>query len=806
MKQKLPPAWQESKKMLNPRWYKVIRDLFSNKTRTILVVLAIAVGIFAFGSVYITEDVLVADMNAEYAAIHPYTISFSVRETDTSLLTWAERQHEITQAEMRSINSIKLINGKDEQDMTVYTYPDFSDIKLNQLIPASGSWPPGKGEILLERSSLGKDAAKTGDNLILETTDGRKHSIVFGGTVHDMNAIPATMSHQLSGYISDRTVTGLGLPLVYNRLDITALPEYDTKAKLEILADDLQKRLKRDGVNVYSAEIRTPGEHWARPTTSSFSLILSVIGIFSLILSGFLVVNTVSSLLAEQRKQIGIMKATGGSIGQIAGIYLALVTCYGALALILAVPVGMGLGYVFTSAVANLINIDIINFRLPLYVLLMQAGAAIVIPTIASAIPILGSTRSSIREALSDYGIKNKENRDIMSRSLARVSFLTGPLQVALRNIFRKKARLSLTLGTLIIAGALFVTVSNVGGSLSAMLDGILSTEFNFEAALSLDGPYSRSGLETRAERLTGIVKAEGWSGISTQLVKADGSKGETFSVTGLPYDSDFVHPEPLEGRWFKEDEREAIVLSGKLANEMPGVSPGSTVTLLTNGVERKWQVVGIARAALDRIGYADFNYVSKLSGAPGSATGLVIRTQSKDSASQTEMAAKVEEELKKSGIGVTSSITKDWIVSANKSSFDFLVAFLMSMAAMTALIGALGLAGMMSLNVMERTREIGIMRSIGASNGAIAGIVLIEGLLIGIISWAVALPLSLPFSFAFNSMLGNTLVEYPLALVFSPSSVVLWLVIMIVISVLASLLPAYRAMRMSIRDTLAYE
>jgi putative ABC transport system permease protein len=169
-------------------------------------------------------------------------------------------------------------------------------------------------------------------------------------------------------------------------------------------------------------------------------------------------------------------------------------------------------------------------------------------------------------------------------------------------------------------------------------------------------------------------------------------------------------------------------------------------------------------------------------------------------------MAKLLEERLKESGIKVSQSMTKNVLSSSWAGQFDFLIAFLLVMAAMTALIGSLGLAGMMSLNVMERTREIGVMRSIGASNLMIGGIVVTEGLLIGVISWALAIPLSVPMSLVFNAMLGQMMFDQPLDFIFSPIGIIGWLAIVVVISVVASLLPAYRATRMSVRETLAYE
>ena len=169
-------------------------------------------------------------------------------------------------------------------------------------------------------------------------------------------------------------------------------------------------------------------------------------------------------------------------------------------------------------------------------------------------------------------------------------------------------------------------------------------------------------------------------------------------------------------------------------------------------------------------------------------------------------MAQVVESQLKKSGIKIGSSITQEAIVSSNAGQVDFLIYFLLIMAILSAIIGALGLMGMMSLNVMERTREIGVMRSIGATSRAVASVVIAEGLVIGIVSWLIAIPISLPMSLIFNSMMGNILFGKAIPLIFSPTGLFIWLAVVMGIAFAASLLPAYRAMRMSVRETLAYE
>ncbi|MFC2006678.1 ABC transporter permease [Chloroflexota bacterium] len=801
-------AWKllGKQKMLNPRWHKVIRDLWSNKVRTILVVLAIAVGVFAFGSVFITQEVLVRDMNTQYREINASTIIIYIRSFDDSLVRWAHRQEEVVDAQGRSAHLVKLVRENQTFNLDLNAYDDYEDISLNRISLQAGIWPPGRRDILLERSSFSVTGVDTGESILVEMPNGRQRELNVAGTVHDVNAIPANLFPQLTGYVSMKTMEWLGFSGTYNRLEITIQDKLNSLAELEKVADELKERLQRNGVSVDRIAVREPGEHWARETTQSFTLILSVIGIFSLILSGFLMVNTMTALLAEQRRQIGIMKAIGGTGRQIIGIYLVLVTCYGLLALLLAVPVGMGLAYLFTSAVTQFLNIDILNFHLPVQVIILQLIAALLVPIVASTIPVLGGVRVTAREAISDYGIGSKIKYGLLDRLLLKVRGLPRPVLLSLRNTFRRKGRLFLTLGTLTLAGALFITVMNVRGSMTAWSDDILETWFNYEVELYFYDDYPSHGIERRAESLSGVTQAEGRTGVQVQLIRSDDTRGAMFSVVGLPPDTDFVQPTMLSGRWLEEKDRNAVVLSSNLVEEMVDVQVGDEVLVEIDDKEYEWEVVGIMYMPFDSFGYTDFNYLSNVKGESGLASSMYVRTEQKDSESQSEMAKVLEKRLKESGIEVSQTMTKDVLASSWAGQFDFLIAFLLTMAAMTALIGGLGLAGMMSLNVLERTREIGVMRSIGARDSMVSGVVVTEGLLIGVISWALAIPISIPLSLVFNTMLGQAFFDEPLDFVFLPISLIAWLAIVVIVSVIASLLPAYRSTKMSIRETLAYE
>ena len=362
-----------------------------------------------------------------------------------------------------------------------------------------------------------------------------------------------------------------------------------------------------------------------------------------------------------------------------------------------------------------------------------------------------------------------------------------------------------MTLGTLTLAGTLFISIVNVRDAMTSRLYDVLRM-YNFEIILILDKSYGSRMAEHRAEQIPNISQVEARTYAQVQRVKPDGTKGATFSIAGLPPESDFFQPSLLAGRWLQEKDHDVIVLSNELIQDEPDIKVGDELQLKYGNDKYECEVVGIIFSPNDTTAYAPFNYVSQIKHNYGQASSLFIKTQDKLISAQPAMVKTLEDRLKTAGIGVSKSITIADIIKSSTSRMDFLVRFLLLMSFMAAAIGGLGLAGTMSLNVLERTREIGVMRSIGASSPMVGGIVVTEGMLIGLISWLLAIPISVPFSYLFNLILGYAFFHRPLDFTFSLTGLIIWLIIVMFISIVASLLPARQAMRMSIQETLAYE
>jgi putative ABC transport system permease protein len=186
--------------------------------------------------------------------------------------------------------------------------------------------------------------------------------------------------------------------------------------------------------------------------------------------------------------------------------------------------------------------------------------------------------------------------------------------------------------------------------------------------------------------------------------------------------------------------------------------------------------------------------------------SNLRVITTLSDLLTEQRVSKKLDKLFKRKGIQVSQiQLGSEWHAQQS-SPLDVLVYFLLAMAILIVFFGGLGLMSTMSMNVLERTREIGILRSSGASNGEILCLVVFEGMIIDAISWALAALASLPLTYLMNAGVGAAIFTKPLDFYFSWNGLVIWLVAILSLSVLASPLPASKTIHLTIRDVLAYE
>jgi putative ABC transport system permease protein len=153
----------------------------------------------------------------------------------------------------------------------------------------------------------------------------------------------------------------------------------------------------------------------------------------------------------------------------------------------------------------------------------------------------------------------------------------------------------------------------------------------------------------------------------------------------------------------------------------------------------------------------------------------------------------------------VVDSQTQAALRATNEWQFSIVTLMLLALSVIVALVGGIALMGALSIGVIERTKEIGVLRAIGARSPTILGMFVMEGIFQGSLSWLISIPISFMASPTVASALGHAMFGATLDYQYNWPAVTIWLGIIVVVSALASLFPARGAIRISVRDSLAY-
>ena len=794
------------------RWIKVYSDLWNNRSRTTLVILSIAVGVFALGMIVSTQEALTASLASQYADLHPADVIIKTAPMlDDSFVTSIRHMRGVDEAEGRRSLLLRISldgNGETWRDLTFYAIPDFDEQRLLRVWEQSGSWPPEKGDVLLERATIAYLGMESGDEILVKTPQGKKYTLRVTGIAHDLYRIPPVIEGWVYGYVSMDTIRWMGQSEGYNELYLDA--NATTNVEIRALADKAADRIEGEGLPVYQKTLPDQGVHPLNFIIETVLILLGLLAALSMFLSGLLVVNVISALIAQQEKQIGIMKAIGARSMQIIGLYFGMVLVLGLAACLIAIPFSKLGASALAEFVAELINFDPPKVEYTLSALLTQFGVGLIVPLIAAAPSILSGTKISPARVLSEYGINLVwRGAGFMDAILNRFPKTTRDLVLAMRNPFRKRGRLILSLITLTFAGAVFMGIVNLQASLNDSLDQMLGF-WNYDAWLILDEHVPAERLINIAESVPGVGRAEAWGFTIGRYIRPDGSESDNLYLMAPPAGTDFLNPPIVEGHGIQSGGDNSILVSpGLIANE-PTIQLGGPITVKIEGREQTYHVAGVMQMmGNSTIGYftvMDYDDYTRHVREPNRANAIIFTITARDITTQRQIASAVEKEYDRSGICVISNFL---IVEEREeidAAFAIIVALLMVMTVVLATVGGLGLMGTMSLNVIERTREIGVMRAFGASSSAVFRIVIVEGLLIGMMSWILAIGFSLPISMILARNIGLSFMDYPVPASFSMGGVLAWAVLVIVISIVASFLPALRAVRLTVTQVLAYE
>jgi len=796
-------------------WHKVWFDLWDNKVRTLLAVLSIAVGVFAIGAIFGMVDQLLSGMDQSHQAVFPSHINVYLSERiDRDTAIYLKRVEGVEDIEVLNQATVRYkINPEDEWERgALVMRDDYENQKYDIVQLREGQWPE-KDNIGIERLSSQYYHIDIGDQVIfeLEKTD---RALPINGKIRHPFVPPPQFGGDATFFVDAQGLERFGIPEgEFSQLLIRVEP-YSLEFAKDV-ASEIKDRLAKQNVGVAVTFYQDPEEHWGRSFMEGMNLVMQILAVVSLFMSAVLILNTLTALITQQTSQIGVLKAIGGSTGTVIKIYLTGVLVYGLLALVISLPLGAFTAFGLTKWFLNLFNIDYEVFQFSNRAVTFQVMAAIAAPLIAALWPVLKGATITVREAIASYGLGSDFGSSWLDRAVERIGqrFLPSHYAVALGNMFRRKGRLVLAQLVLVTAGTMFLMVMSLSSSVTSTLDNDFKRR-GYDTTIYFDGRERIDRAVTMAQSLDGVEKAEVWFNQPASILRQGQRTKEAglgAEINGVPIGSEMYEPLIVAGRWLQPGDDRVIVMGRETADDNQ-IQLGDVVTLdLGELGDADWQVVGLYQVifggsfATDSL-YAPQDAVFAATKKYNKGGRLFVRTRFHSEDYVEAVTDQLKDLYETRNMDVFISQTLDEERRFAESQFNIVIGMLLALAVIVALVGGIGLMGSLSISVVERTREIGVMRAIGAGSGTMMGMFVMEGVLQGLLSWAIAVPVSFILGKPLANALGQTMFEANLDFAYNFEAVLIWLVIILVISTLASILPARNATVISVRESLAYE
>ena len=789
------------------RWIKLIRDLGAEAGRSLIMLAAIGVALFAVMAMLGAYAIVTREVRVNYMGTNPASVAIDVDAVTPDILTTARAFPGIADAEARSVVEARVTVNGEWMRMLLFVVDDFSSMRMNLFTPVSGTWPPPEGTILIEREARGVIGASEGQPVTLKTADGQPANLIVSGFVHDTTLAPAWQEQSGYGYLTMATFKRLEPSATFEELRILVAGTPD-QATIDAKALELASALRAQGVAVHAIKAPPSGQHPHQGQIATGLIAFLALAILSLVLATILVAAVLAASLARQAREIGIMKAIGARSDQIAIMYLVALLALGGLALALAIPAGGLVAGYLATVMGNTMNFTITSGAIPLWVYAVVAAAGLLMPLLGGLPAIVRASRVTVREALSSGASTSGFGGSLLQTLLARLTMFGPMTAIALRNALRRRGRMLLAVSLLAAGGALFLTALNGREGWREIAASAL-TDRHYDVELSLAEPVDDARIAAIVTASGAVARYEIWGTAAAALAARDGieimrtypDKGHgSFAVQGAPADISLMSYSMLKGRWLEPGDTDSVVLSQQSHAKSP-LAIGDRLTLSVDGRTQSLKLVGVVREIGGGGAYVNRVTFDAIAGNEGRPVLRVLLDTAGPGGAEGARA-RLESAFADAGIGVERAIPVTALCLALVGHVEVPVTMLIVSALLLALIGGLGLASIMSINVVERTREIGIMKAVGALPLSIVAMVVGEGLFIASLSWLAALILSLPLTLGLDQA-GGMMFSTPLPFLLSVPAMLGWLALILLIAAIASAAPAWRAASLVVRQAL---
>ncbi|MEP7154594.1 MAG: ABC transporter permease [Betaproteobacteria bacterium] len=788
---------------VNMRWRKVLGDLRAYRMQIILMTVVLVLGTAGVVAALNAQAILKREIAASFRQAASPDLALWFESPEARAQAIIGKQEGVAGTEWRR-SMFTRIAASDGSWLPVRltVVADFASQKTGIVHLHQGNWPTSDGGIFIEQSA--ESMVDTMNGVRLRTPAGEVVTLPVAGWVHDTAVAPSIQERMLYAYVSPATATKLGQNPLLDQLLVKMDYRRSTGAAYE-LGNGLMETLAHDGVPALRMDV-LPAEHPHAPLMNAMLRVLEVLSAVAFACSAALAGYLVSAWMRREVRQVGIMKTMGARWQQIALQYFALAGPLVLLAIAVALPLGMLLGRAIVQHYAVVLNIDVADMQAPPALLLRELAFSLCIPLIAMIVPIVRAARMSVRVAIQDAGITPLSG---VSRLATRWVKLPGQIgwNFALRNSWRRPWRLTFMLLGLSAGGALLMLTHSNYESLISVIDTSLQNQ-GHDVELVLPRALPAAQIETIARSVDDVAIAEAWRragvtiGSDDNATSTNATSTRRITLNAYPAGSRLFHLPVVQGRTPSANAKNEVMITRTLQEFYPNLNTGSHIELEFRGRRIPVVVSGL----IEEIGapalYTQFDSFEAITALGDQSSSLRIKAGSDQI---SPLVSALDRAFLAQRLPPAQIISREMVRDALEEHFKVVGDVIRMVALAAALVGAIILAATSALNVIERGREIGILRAIGATPGRISTFFLAEGAAVTLAGFALSILLSIPLTLAMLNAAENRLLHVAVPMKFS------WLGMSILGSgALVVMLAVYCAiawsLRKSVRDALAYE
>ena len=794
---------------MSMRWQKVAGDLRVFRVQIILLVVTLALGAAGVTAALNAQAILKREIALSFSKAHVPDLAFWFeRAGDTERAAIAGEPGVVTTDARRMVYTRIAIKDGSWLTLRLIVVADLAAQKLNIVHLHAGTWPDANGAIFIEQSAASMIDADVGQPVRVRKPNGETVSLPLAGFVHDPSIAPSTQERMLYAYVTPTTAQLIGQSPVLDQV-LVKLDYRGTNADANESGNTIRASLARKGFTALRMDV-LPNEHPHGPLMAAMLRVLGVLSVLAFVCSVAMAGYVVAAWMRREVRIVGIMKAMGACAHQIATQYLALVGPVALFAVLLATPLGHAMGLAVVRYYAISLNIDIVDWDAPSSLLLTEVLLSLTIPLIAMTIPIVSAARMTAYAAIQDAGIVTLP----AGRLAARLLKVSGQMRLtlALRNTWRRPWRLSIMLLGLSAGGGLLLMTHSNYESLIGVIDISLNQQ-GHDIDVSMQRAVTAAELEAITRPLPEVSIAEAWRRVGVGVGAADSatntskpSESRRVALTAYPPDSRLFRLPVVHGRAPVAGTSDEILVTRALQDTFPEMQTGRKIKLQYRERRTQVTIVGIVEEIAMPNMYSSFDTYDAVTGLGDKSSLLRVKVSGEQSADHIELSVQaLDRAFLAAGMAPSQIVSRVQMRDALDEHMKVVLDVVRMVALTMALVGAIMLAATTILNILERSRESGIMRTLGATPKTIASIFLIEGASVTFASFVLSIALSIPLTLAMLSAAEKRLLHMAVPLQFSWFGLAILLSGAIVV-LLAVLICVMLATRKSVREAIAYE